>query len=77
MNCIFCESRVFGEEGTTVLGQGPAHKSCLQVKQVERRVFKGVDLESLSEGELNDLLELTKLELNSRSVSYESAVELF
>lgn len=77
MNCIFCKTHVFGDEGTTVLGRGPAHKTCLQIKQVEHRTFKGLDLETLSDSELNDLLELTRTEINSRSVHQESAIELF
>ncbi|MFC3150192.1 DUF2175 domain-containing protein [Litoribrevibacter euphylliae] len=60
----------------TVEGGAPAHANCYQFDLMSQRVFKSLKLTALTDSELNDLFDLVKLEMNSRSPAAND-VELF
>ena len=66
MHCIFCRKLVYGKEGVTVPGRGPAHMSCLEYYNNLNREFKGLDISRLCDQELVDLQDLVLAEMNTR-----------
>ncbi|MDH5516993.1 MAG: DUF2175 domain-containing protein [Gammaproteobacteria bacterium] len=78
MKCIFCNQSVFGADGITVPGKGPAHQKCFQVDQALKRTFQTLDISALNDGELTDLLDLVLAEINVRKKTDEDdSIELF
>ncbi len=78
MKCEFCNKPVYGEEGVSIPGKGPAHKSCLKAYETMRRTFKGLDITALEDQELADLKDLVLSEENARKGGDEgSDIELF
>lgn len=75
MRCIFCQKPVFGEEGTTLPGNGPSHRDCAEKASLMKRVYKGLDLATLTDEEIDDLLHFIEVEKNARSSCNE--IELF
>ncbi|HIF50192.1 MAG TPA: DUF2175 domain-containing protein [Thiotrichaceae bacterium] len=79
MKCIFCNKSVFGAEGFTVPGKGPAHQSCHQANQALKRTFQHLDISAFNDEELIDLKDLVLAEENKRNrdENDSSEVELF
>lgn len=79
MNCIYCNSPVYGHNGLTVPSEGAAHQQCFQMDQALKRTFQHLEISKLSDGELHDLKDLVLTELNDRERSGEddSDIELF
>ncbi|MDH5424215.1 MAG: DUF2175 domain-containing protein [Gammaproteobacteria bacterium] len=79
MRCIFCKHPVFGEEGISVPGQGPAHLTCYQANQSMKRTFQSLDITALDDAELTNLLDLVLAEVNVRKKndSDDDGIELF
>jgi len=78
MNCIYCNKPVYGAEGISIPGHGPAHQSCFKVQQSLRRTFRGLDISALEDQELVDLQDLVLAEINARSKKNgDDDVELF
>lgn len=77
MRCIYCDQSVIGSDvAITVEGGAPAHSNCYQYELMSQRVFKNIKLTALTDSELNELQDLVKLEMNSRS-SVADEVDLF
>ncbi|GAA3912353.1 hypothetical protein GCM10022277_03860 [Litoribacillus peritrichatus] len=77
MKCVFCERSVIGSsDAVSIDGGAPAHQNCYQFQLLSQRVFKNIQLKSLSDHELEELEDLVKQEKNSREESFEM-VELF
>ena len=66
MRCIFCNKPVFGSDGISVPGEGPAHQGCFQANQALKRTFQSLDISALNDEELTDLLDLVLAEVNNR-----------
>lgn len=78
MKCIYCEKAVYGAEGTSVPGRGPAHQDCLLAYQAMQRQFKSLSISDLSDEDLTNLYDLVSAEVNSRKRSVEDDdIELF
>lgn len=77
MKCVYCHQPVFGSDGITVPGQGPAHQKCFQVQQALKRTFQTLDISALNDEELIDLLDLVLAEVNVRKKSEDDGIELF
>ena len=78
MRCIFCNKPVFGTDGISVPGEGPAHQQCFQADQALKRTFQALDITSLNDDELTDLLDLVLAEVNTRKkVDDDDGIELF
>ncbi len=79
MRCIYCHKRVFGGEGLTVPGVGPAHQKCFQLDAALRRTFQSLDISALNDMELTDLKDLVLAEVNDRErkKSGNDDIELF
>jgi len=60
----------------TINGGAPAHSHCHQFELMSQRIFKNIQLTTLSNKELDELNELVLLELNSRNKINDS-VDLF
>ena len=67
MRCIFCKKPVFGDEGTTVPGEGPSHKECYQTHLIFKRMFQNVEISALNDNQLTDLKDLVLAEINDRT----------
>ena len=67
MNCVYCSKAVFGSEGITVSGKGPAHQQCYHANQIFKRTFQSIEISELSDEELNDLKDLVLAEINGRA----------
>ncbi len=76
MKCLFCTEPVFGNEATTIPGLGPSHKICLEIQVSKRRVFMDINLSSLTDEQLNNLMDLALSERNERQGS-SGDIELF
>ena len=77
MRCIYCDSSVVGSRDVlTIEGGAPAHTNCHQFELMSQRVFRNLKLTALTDSELNELHDLLKLEMNSRSAA-SNEVELF
>ncbi|GLQ32086.1 hypothetical protein GCM10007876_25650 [Litoribrevibacter albus] len=77
MRCVYCDASVVGSrDAVTVEGGAPAHANCYKYKLVSQRVFRDIKLTDLTDSELNELHELVKSEVNSRSVVCDE-IELF
>ena len=76
MKCIYCNKPVYGSNGVSVPGEGPAHKDCLTVVQTYQRKFRNIDISALTDAELTDLHDLVLAELNDRRGDDED-IELF
>ena len=77
MRCIYCDQTVVGSgNAVTIEGGAPAHAHCYQYELMSRRIFKHLRLTALTDGELNELQDLVKLEVNSRN-EIADEVELF
>ena len=77
MKCVFCDKPVYGGDGVSVPGKGPAHAPCLKAYTVLRRSFNGLDITALSDQELADLKDLVLSEENARRPQDENETELF
>jgi hypothetical protein len=78
MRCIYCGKSVFGSDGITVPNEGPAHQACYQATQALKRTFQSLDITTLNDGELTDLLDLVLAEINSRKKGSDTDdIELF
>lgn len=77
MRCNYCKLPVYGDDGITVMGHGPAHKDCLRKEQLNHRFFGGIKISSLSDEALHDLRETVLMELNARQIEEHGEVELF
>lgn len=78
MRCVFCNKPVFGAEGVSVPGKGPAHQNCFQADQALKRTFQSLDITSLNDEELTDLLDLVLAEVNIRKkTDDDDGIELF
>ncbi len=78
MNCVFCNNPVFGGDGVSVPGKGPAHSACLMANETLKRTFQGLDITELSDGDLADLKDLVLSEENARNpTSAADNIELF
>ena len=80
MKCFYCGKPVFGAQGITVPGRGPAHQVCFQTDQALKRTFQNLDITALNDQELTDLMDLVLAEVNARSKKNQDAgndVELF
>ena len=44
MNCIYCNKLVFGREGLTIPGSGPAHQYGDQADQALKRTFQHLEI---------------------------------
>ena len=77
VRCVFCGASVIGSgAAVTIEGGAPAHAHCYQYELMSQRIFKHLKLTDLSDGELTELQDLVKLEVNSRSDAADE-VELF
>lgn len=72
MRCIYCEKPCI-----TVFGKGPAHRYCHEAFELNRRVFKDLDISSLSDKELINQKDLGLSEENARQNKDSKIVELF
>jgi len=78
MNCLYCNKPVFGADGITVPGEGPAHQKCYQAHQALQRTFQSLDISKLSDDELTDLMDLVLAEVNTRNQDDDDdGIELF
>lgn len=79
MRCIFCNKPVFGSDGISVPGEGPAHQKCFQANQALKRTFQNLNISSLNDEELTDLLDLVLAEVNVRKKTDDDddGIELF
>ena len=78
MKCIYCHKNVFGKEGITIPGRGPAHQKCFQIDQALKRTFQQLDISALNDQELTDLKDLVLAEVNDRKRNRDDGdVELF
>lgn len=78
MKCIYCDKAVFGNNGITVPGEGPAHGACFQANQALKRTFQALDITALNDQELFELKELVLAEENSRHRDESSSgIDLF
>lgn len=78
MRCLYCNKPVFGAEGITVPAEGVAHQKCFQANQALKRTFQTLDITSLNDEELTDLLDLVLAEVNIRKqVDDDDGIELF
>jgi len=78
MRCIYCNQPVFGTDGVSVPGEGPAHQKCFQASQALKRTFQSLDISALNDEELTDLLDLVLSEVNTRKQTDEDdGIELF
>ncbi len=77
MRCIFCNKPVYGTDGVSVPGKGPAHQNCLQANEVLQRTFQSLDITALTDNELTDLLDIVLAEVNFRKKTDDDDIELF
>lgn len=71
MKCVYCEADVLSAEPITVSGVGPAHRHCYEKSLIEQRVFHHLNLRSLSDSDLRELLDLAKMEINVRDADHQ------
>ena len=77
MRCVFCNQSLIGSaDAISIEGGAPSHRKCYQMEQLSKRIFKGLELAALADGELVELQDLIRQEQNSRSPG-ELEVELF
>lgn len=77
MRCVYCDCNVVGSRDVVAVeGGAPAHANCYQFDLMSQRVFKSLKLTALTDSELNDLFDLVRLEMNSRSPAANN-IELF
>lgn len=72
MKCCYCSGDVLAADPITVSGIGPAHRTCYERSLIEDRVFRNLNLRSLSENELNELFDMVKMELNVRTAEHKA-----
>lgn len=78
MRCIYCNKPVYGTDGLSVPKEGPAHQKCFQADQALKRTFQSLDISTLNDNELTDLLDLVLAEVNIRKKPEEDdGIELF
>ncbi len=78
MKCEFCGKPVYGHDGVTVKGGGPAHIKCLEIHTTMKREFMGLDITELTDKQLADLKDLVLSEENARKPkTQDDEVELF
>jgi len=78
MRCLYCNKHVYGVDGITVPGEGAAHQTCYQANQALKRTFQSLDISTLNDDELTDLLDLVLAEVNARKKDDDDdGIELF
>ncbi|WP_370979356.1 DUF2175 domain-containing protein [Agaribacterium sp. ZY112] len=78
MKCLYCNAPVFGRDGITIAGKGPAHQKCYQADQALKRTFQHLKISELNDQELVELKDLILAEENDRKRSDDDdGIELF
>ena len=77
MKCEFCGKPVYGSDGVSIPGRGPAHRNCFEANEALRRSFKGLDITALTDLELANLKDLVLSEENVRKPGTDNDIELF
>lgn len=72
MKCVYCKADVLNGDPITVSGLGPAHRGCFENSLVEQRVFHHLNLRSLPDADLRELLDMAKMEMNARETEHQS-----
>lgn len=80
MRCEYCNGSVVGKPNVVVIqGRGPAHKTCHEhsLINLNRRQFAGLELSSLTNDALRELMDMIQMEMNARMPKEDNVVELF